>query len=229
MIKQLSKTIALAAIVAVAGSLLATQAVQAQDALTYGFEVNSTKSSTGKRIFNYDAVSMTLSVTQNATVDFTVNDLVFDDADFDFTATAGTTVTSVVGTQTLLLTPFTGTFSFFEKGTGALILQATFQDAILSTRENSRNGGLFQSDDGIDTVQFTLGPALGGISLSPEGFSFALGGANPKFTSNSESHQLNSFSAKASFEGDSEVIPEPSGFILTALGMLGFAALRRRK
>jgi len=228
MIKQLKRTIVLAAVLAAAGTLLATQAVQAQDALTYGFEVNSIKSSTGKRIFNYDAVSMTLSVTQNATVDLTINDLVFDDADFDFSAKAGLTTTTVVGTQTLLLTPFTGTFSFFEKGTGTLILQATFQDAILSTRENSRNGALFQSDDGIDTVQFTIGPALGGTSASPEGFSFALGGANPKFTSSSEGHQLNSFSAKASFEADSDVIPEPSALILTAFGMLGFAALRRR-
>jgi hypothetical protein len=233
MIKRLKQKVALVAALAVAGLLLSGSGVQAQDSLDFGFEVNSTQSSAGKRIFNYDAVSMTLSVVDNTTVDLTVNDTEFDNASFDFSATAGSTVESIVGTQTILNTPFSGTFSFFQAGSGTLILQVTFQDAILSAREGARNGALFQSDDGADSVQMILGAALGGIaSLPPEGFSFALGGANPRFNNNegeNTSGQLQSFSAKSSFLADTSVIPEPSGFILTAFGMLGFAALRRRQ
>jgi len=228
--KSLKYTIALAAVLATS-MLLAGQTVKAQEDLDFGYEVNSTKSSGGKRIFQYDATTMTLSVHDNTTVDLTVNDQVFNDADFDFTATAGTTSESVIGTQTFLLTPFSGTFSFFEAGTHSLILQVTFQDAILSARDGARNGALFQSDDGSDTVQMILGSALGNqTSLPPEGFSFALGSANPKFNNDGEGSQLASFSAKSSFVADTStsVIPEPSGFVLTAFGMLGFAALRRR-
>ena len=223
------KLVTALAAVSVAGLLLAAQAVQAQE-VDFGYEVNSSKSSTGKRIFQYDAVSMTLSVTDNATVDLTVNDTEFNDASFDFSATAGSTVESTVGTQTILETPFSGTFSFFEAGSGDLILQVTFQDATLSAREGARNGALFQSDDDADKVQMIIGPAIGGLdSLPPEGFSFAFGSANPRFNNNGEGSQLASFSAKSSFLADTSLIPEPSGFVLTAFGMLGFAALRRRR
>lgn len=228
--KSLTKRVALAAIAVVASTLLATQSVQAQEILDFGYEVNSTASSTGKRIFQYDAVSMTLSVTDNTTVDLTVNDLEFDNASFDFTATAGTTTATVIGSRTILDTPFSGTYSFHEAGSGDLILQVTFQDATLSAREGARNGALFQSDDDVaNTVQMIVGPALGSPgSIPPEGFSFALGGANPRFNNDGESSQLASFSAKSSFLAET-AIPEPSGFVLTALGMLGFAALRRRQ
>jgi hypothetical protein len=225
-----SKRIMACAAVLAAAAMLAVQPVSAQE-IDFGYEVNSTQSSTGKRIFSYDAVSMTLSVTDNATVDLTVNDTEFDNASFDFTATAvGSTIATVVGAQTILDTPFSGTFSFFEAGSGDLILQVTFQDAILSARDGGRNGALFQSDDDADKVQMVVGPAIGGPgSAPPQGFSFALGSASPRFNNDAANDGLGSFTAKSSFLADTALIPEPSGFVLTAFGMLGFAALRRRK
>jgi hypothetical protein len=216
-------------VIAAAG-MLAAQPVQAQE-IDFGYEVNSTASSTGKRIFSYDATTMTLTVTDNATVDLTVNDQEFDNASFDFSATTlGGTVATVIGAQTVLDTAFTGVFSFFEAGSGDLILQVTFQDAILSARDGGRNGALFQSDDDADKVQMVIGSALGSLgSVPPEGFSFALGSASPRFNNDAEGDELGSFTAKSSFLADTSVIPEPSGFVLTAFGMLGFAALRRRR
>jgi hypothetical protein len=227
MIKKLS---ALAA-VALASMLLVGQTVTAQD-LDFGFEVNSVESSTGKRIFTYDVATFTLGVTANSTVDLTVNGLTFFNADFDFSATttAGSTEQQTVGTQNFLLTPFDGEFSFFEAGSGDLLLRVVFNDAILSVRDGARNGALFQSDDGITLME--LGADVSGLaSTPPRGFSFALGSANPTFNDgNTEGDgDLQSFTAKSSFLADTSVIPEPSGFILTAFGMLGFAALRRRQ
>lgn len=234
--KGMMKKLTVLATIAVAGVMLAAQSVQAQE-IDFGFEVNSTKSLSGKRIFQYNAVTMSLEAVQGTTVDLTVNDLEFDDASFVFQATAGSTTESVVGSQTFLLTPFTGTFSFREAGTGDLLLEIQFTDAILSAREGARNGALFQSDEDSPggTITLTVGAKAnpgGLVTLAPEGFSFALGSANPRFDNDAdggEANNLDGFSAKSSFIADTAAIPEPSGFVLTAFGMLGFAALRRRQ
>jgi len=226
------QTIAVATAIAAASSLLATYAVQAQEEIDFGYEVNSTKSSTGKRLFHYAASTNTLFTTANATVDLTVGDGIsheFNDAEFDFSATAGATTTT--GNQ--LSTPFSGSFSFYENGFDLdithLILKVTFQDGVLTARDGGRNGALFQSDD---QVQIEIGQAginvgLPSVVAQPEGFSFAFGGASPRFSNGVGDGPLQAFNAKSSFLADA-TIPEPSGFVLTALGMLGFAALRRR-
>jgi len=231
--KSWKTMIALAAVMITSG-LLAAQSVSAQE-IDFGYEVNSTTSASGKRILQYDGVTMQLTAAANATVDLTADDNAgglpdFDNALFAMDATAGTTTETLVGTHNVLTTPFSGFFTFTQAGTGALILRVDFTDATLSAREGSRNGALFQSSDDGD-LTMTIGSAIPGglVAALPNGFSFALGGVNQKFNNNTEGGKLASFTAKSSFLADTAVIPEPSGFVLTAVGMFGFAALRRRQ
>gem|GEM_PF-5584283 len=222
----------LTALTAVISSVLLTATVvQASDVL-FAFEANSAQSPAGKQIFEFDDGALTLSAVSDATVRLTVNSDLFSDAAFEFNATqVGSTELLTIAGRSYSATAFDGSFRFLQQMSGFVILSATFQEAVLFARTGANNAGFFQSDGGADLVQFVYGPALGALAgqeAPPEGFSFALGDVSPAF-STSVAGQLESFTAAASFVGQSAVIPEPSTFVLTFGSILGSMLLWRRR
>jgi hypothetical protein len=222
----------LVTLTALLGVGMLVTAATSVEAVTFGYEVNSVQSSNADQIFTFDPISLQLSVAQDATVDLTVDGATFNDAAFDFTATKDglTTITTIAG-RPHSVTVFDGGYSFFENGTGDLILGVTFADAVFVARNTGFDAGLFQSDDGADLVQFVYGPAmdaLAGQQAPPEGFSFAIGNADPVFGTDI-ADQLEGFTANSSFVAHGGVIPEPGTMFLVTLGVLATFIVRGRQ
>ena len=212
----------------VATALFAVGSAQAVDAIA-GFQVNSAQSSSGVFIFHFDGT--TLSAVDNATVDLTVDGSTFTAAQFDLSATKlGSTAISTINGKDYSNTQFDGTFSFSTSG-GQLILSAAFDKALLVAPVGGFSGALFQStEDSVSDVVFTEGPALTSLIpgfQAPEDFSFAL--SSKKALGVDAEQQLKSFDAKGSFVGQTNVVPEPTSWMLVGMGLCGAVAVCRRR
>src|ERR1043166_7108316 len=207
-------------VLTLAASLLFTTTLLHAETAALRFRINSVHSGSNHRIFRYDGD--TLSVVDGTTVDISVNQEMFSRVQFTLAATnQGASISS----------QFDGTFSF-TTSQGELLLSGRFDDAFLLARTGrfGREGAVFfrRDDHGDSTVQLTVGPALASIPgcIAPQNFRFHLWGLRYESENQSDGEEqvvstFPRFTAKGSFIGSTDVVPEPSAVFLVVMCLLG--------
>ncbi len=161
--------------------------------------------------------------------------VVFEDADFDALVTLDyQTSTPLGGGLFLHIFSAEGTASWFDSGSGALLLELNFFDAVFTALGNSldaigSSAALAGEDFDMGAVAYTPGQALIDLGLTtlvaPQDFAFTLTDINDGAGASLTNGMLGQADAEGSFSG-SAIVPAPSSFAL--MGAAGLLFRRRR-